>query len=133
MSSLHEHLTREEQRAATRDVEPAPAEAAPASPGSASSEAAVPGRMRSKGVLARRRKVKILSVLANVILRREDDAATRNMANTAKVIAENPVLMRLKELETMKDIIEKIDEIKLVMGLDDMKGFLPLANGKAEN
>ncbi|HEY4175374.1 MAG TPA: slipin family protein, partial [Kofleriaceae bacterium] len=48
---------------------------------------------------------------ANVILRREDAAATRNMANTAKVIAENPVLMRLKELETMKEIAEKIDEI----------------------
>jgi regulator of protease activity HflC (stomatin/prohibitin superfamily) len=70
---------------------------------------------------------------ANVILRREDAAATRNMANTAKVIAENPVLMRLKELETMKDIAEKIDEIKLVMGLDGLKGFLPLANGKPEN
>jgi regulator of protease activity HflC (stomatin/prohibitin superfamily) len=70
---------------------------------------------------------------ANVILRREDAAATRNMANTAKVIAENPVLMRLKELETMKDIAEKIDEIKLVMGLDGVKGLLPLANGKAEN
>jgi len=70
---------------------------------------------------------------ANVILRREDAAATRNMANTAKVIAENPVLMRLKELETMKDIAEKIDEIKLVMGLDGMKALLPLANGKQEN
>lgn len=69
---------------------------------------------------------------ANVILRREDAAATRNMANTAKVIAENPVLMRLKELETMKDIAEKIDEIKLVMGVDGIKGLLPLANGKAE-
>jgi regulator of protease activity HflC (stomatin/prohibitin superfamily) len=70
---------------------------------------------------------------ANVILRREDAAATRNMANTAKVIAENPVLMRLKELETMKDIAEKIDEIKLVLGLDGMKAFLPLASGKTEN
>lgn len=66
---------------------------------------------------------------ANVILRREDAAATRNMANTAKVIAENPVLMRLKELETMKDIAEKIDEIKLVMGTDGLKGLLPFANG----
>jgi regulator of protease activity HflC (stomatin/prohibitin superfamily) len=66
---------------------------------------------------------------ANVITRREDAAATRNMANTAKVIAENPVLMRLKELETMKDIAEKIDEIKLVMGLDGLKGLLPLAGG----
>jgi regulator of protease activity HflC (stomatin/prohibitin superfamily) len=66
---------------------------------------------------------------ANVILRREDAAATRNMANTAKVIAENPVLMRLKELETMKDIASQIDEIKLVMGVDGLKGFLPLASG----
>lgn len=66
---------------------------------------------------------------ANVILRREDAAATRNMANTAKVIAENPVLMRLKELETMKEIAEKIDELKLVMGTEGIKHLLPLANG----
>lgn len=69
---------------------------------------------------------------ANVILRREDAAATRNMANTAKVIADNPVLMRLKELETMKDIAEKIDEIKLVMGTEGLKQLMPFANGKAE-
>jgi regulator of protease activity HflC (stomatin/prohibitin superfamily) len=69
---------------------------------------------------------------ANVILRREDAAATRNMANTAKVIAENPVLMRLKELETMRDIAEKIDEFKLVLGTDGLKNLLPYANGKAE-
>ena len=46
------------------------------------------------------------------------------------VIAENPVLMRLKELETMKDIADKIDEVKLVVGLDGLKGFLPLTGGK---
>ena len=69
---------------------------------------------------------------ANVILRREDAAATRNMANTAKVIAENPVLMRLKELETMKEIAEKIDEIKLVIGADGLKQLLPYANGTHE-
>jgi regulator of protease activity HflC (stomatin/prohibitin superfamily) len=67
---------------------------------------------------------------ANVILRREDAAATRNMANTAKVIAENPVLMRLKELETMKEIAEKIDELKLVLGAGDLKQLLPYVNGK---
>jgi ABC-type multidrug transport system ATPase subunit len=66
---------------------------------------------------------------ANVILRREDAAATRNMANTAKVIAENPVLMRLKELETMKDVAEKIDEIKLVVGADGLRGLLPYGGG----
>jgi regulator of protease activity HflC (stomatin/prohibitin superfamily) len=58
---------------------------------------------------------------ANVIMRREDAAATRNMAQTAKVIAENPVLMRLKELETLKDVAEKIDEIKLIIGADGLK------------
>src|SRR5215831_3225404 len=66
---------------------------------------------------------------ANVILRREDAAATRNMANTAKVIAENPVLMRLKELETMKEIAEKIDEIKLVVGADGLRHLAPLLGG----
>jgi hypothetical protein len=70
---------------------------------------------------------------ANVITRREDAAATRNMANTAKVIAENPVLMRLKELETMKDIASEIDEIKLVMGAEGMKHLMPFANGTKEN
>lgn len=70
---------------------------------------------------------------ANVILRREDAAATRNMANTAKVIAENPVLMRLKELETMKDVAEKIDELKLVVGGEGLRGLMPsLAFGGGE-
>ena len=36
---------------------------------------------------------------ANVILRREETAATRSMAQTAKVLVENPLLVRLKELE----------------------------------
>ncbi len=70
---------------------------------------------------------------ANVIMRREDAAATRNMAQTARVIAENPVLMRLKELETMKDIAEKIDEIKLVVGTDGLAKFLPLTTEKTGN
>ncbi|MBP8805868.1 MAG: slipin family protein [Kofleriaceae bacterium] len=57
---------------------------------------------------------------ANVILRREDAAVTRNLANTAKTIAEHPVLMRLKELETMKEVAEKIHELKLVVGADGL-------------
>ena len=69
---------------------------------------------------------------ANVILRREDAAATRNMAQTAKVIAEHPVLMRLKELETMKEIAEKIDELKLVVGADTLHKLLPPADGKID-
>ncbi len=69
---------------------------------------------------------------ANVILRREDAAATRNMANTAKVIAEHPVLMRLKELETMKEIADKIDEIKLVVGVGGAKDLLMRTTTKDE-
>jgi regulator of protease activity HflC (stomatin/prohibitin superfamily) len=68
---------------------------------------------------------------ANVITRREDAAATRNMAATAKVIAEHPVLMRLKELEAFKDIAGTIDEIRLYVGADGMKAILPgLAPGE---
>ena len=62
---------------------------------------------------------------ANVILRREEAAATRNMANTAKVIADNPVLLRLKELETLEKIAHEIDEVRLVLGNDAMKALLP--------
>jgi hypothetical protein len=38
--------------------------------------------------------------------------------------------MRLKELETMKDIADKIDEIKLVVGAEGLKYLLPHANGE---
>jgi len=33
---------------------------------------------------------------ANVILRREETAATRSLANTARVMADQPILLRLK-------------------------------------
>jgi hypothetical protein len=49
-----------------------------------------------------------------------------------KVIAEHPVLMRLKELETMKEIAEKIDELKLVVGADTLHKLLPQADGKID-
>jgi regulator of protease activity HflC (stomatin/prohibitin superfamily) len=57
---------------------------------------------------------------ANVILRREETAATRSLANTAKVIADNPVLMRLKELESIKEIASQIGEVRLVVGSDGL-------------
>lgn len=41
---------------------------------------------------------------ANLIMRREETAAMRSQANTAKLLADNPTLMRLRELE----ILEKI-------------------------
>ena len=53
---------------------------------------------------------------ANVILRREETAATRSMAQTAKVLAENPLLVRLKELEAYKDLAAKVGQVHLVLG-----------------
>ena len=42
---------------------------------------------------------------ANLIKRREETAAARSQANTAKLLADNPVLQRLKELELLKDVL----------------------------
>ena len=42
---------------------------------------------------------------ANLIRRREETAAARSQANTAKLLAENPQLARLKELEMLKEVL----------------------------
>jgi len=42
---------------------------------------------------------------ANLIRRREETAAARSQANTARLLAENPVLARLKELEMLEKIL----------------------------
>jgi regulator of protease activity HflC (stomatin/prohibitin superfamily) len=62
---------------------------------------------------------------ANVILRREETAATRSLANTAHVMAEQPVLLRLKELEALKEIASHIQEVRVVVGADGLKTLLP--------
>jgi hypothetical protein len=62
---------------------------------------------------------------ANVILRREETAATRSLANTARVMADQPILLRLKELEAMKDIASQIGEVRIVVGADGLKSLLP--------
>lgn len=41
---------------------------------------------------------------ANLIVRREETAAMRSQANTAKLLENNPVLMRLRELEVLEKI-----------------------------
>ena len=52
---------------------------------------------------------------SNVILRREETAAVRSMAQTAKVLADNPVLMRLKELEAYKELADKVGTVNVVL------------------
>ena len=55
---------------------------------------------------------------ANVIRRREETAATRSLLNTAKLMDSNPTLLRLKELEMLEKVTEKIDQITVYGGLD---------------
>ena len=61
---------------------------------------------------------------AQVILRREEVAATRSLANTARLLESNPVLLRLKELETLKDIVERIPQLTVVLGGDELPKHL---------
>ena len=52
---------------------------------------------------------------ASVITRREESAALRHQANTAKLLAENPTLQRLRELE----VVEKVaaaGKLKVMLG-----------------
>jgi regulator of protease activity HflC (stomatin/prohibitin superfamily) len=68
------------------------------------------------------------SAEANVIRRREETAATRSLLNTAKVMEGNPVALRLKELETLERISERIDKISVFGGLDQvLNGLVKLA------
>lgn len=68
---------------------------------------------------------------ANVIMRREEAAATRSMANTARAYAEHPLLLELKRLETVKDIAGKVGSVKLVVGGDAVGGlFADVLGGK---
>jgi regulator of protease activity HflC (stomatin/prohibitin superfamily) len=55
---------------------------------------------------------------ANVIRRREETNATRSLLNTAKVMENNPVAFRLKELEALEKVTEKIGTISVYGGLD---------------
>ncbi len=57
---------------------------------------------------------------ANVIKRREETQAMRSLHNTAKVMENNPVLLRLKELEALERITAKIDRISVYGGLDSV-------------
>ncbi|HUO78590.1 MAG TPA: slipin family protein [Steroidobacteraceae bacterium] len=55
---------------------------------------------------------------ANLIKRREETAATRSLLNTARLMDENPTLLRLKELETLEKVTEKIDKLTVYGGLE---------------
>ena len=71
------------------------------------------------------------SAQANNIRRREETAATRSLLNTARVMEENPTALRLKELETLEKVTEKIDKISVYGGLDGvLKGLINIQQPK---
>lgn len=50
---------------------------------------------------------------ANVISRREEVASTRSLLNTAKLMDENKTLYKLKELEYLERICDRVGEISV--------------------
>ena len=77
----------------------------------------LPGEMKT--ILAKVVEAEKLAQ-ANVIRRREETAATRSLVNTAKVMEDNPVALRLKELESLERITAKIDKISVFGGLEGL-------------
>ncbi len=70
----------------------------------------LPGEIRGimNSVLVAEKKAQ-----ANVISRREEVASTRSLLNTAKLMDENQTLYKLKELEYLERICEKVGEISV--------------------
>ena len=66
---------------------------------------------------------------ANIITRREETASTRSLLNTAKLLEENEMLFKLKEMEYVEKIADKINSISLSGGnqlVDQLKDiFVP--------
>jgi hypothetical protein len=62
--------------------------------------------------------------IANNILRKEETAATRSQANTAKLLENNPMLLRLKEMELLREISQKVKNITVVTNGADLSQAL---------
>jgi regulator of protease activity HflC (stomatin/prohibitin superfamily) len=77
----------------------------------------LPGEMRDilTGVVAAEKEAE-----ANVIRRREETNATRSLLNTAKVMEENPVMLRLKELEALETIAGKVERLTVHSGTEGL-------------
>ena len=63
---------------------------------------------------------------ANIITRREETASTRSLLNTAKILEENEMLYKLKEMEYIEKIADKISSISLSGGsqlAEQLKGL----------
>lgn len=69
---------------------------------------------------------------AQAIFRRQEAAGTKAMAQSATVLAEHPVLMRLKELDAFAAIAGQIDDLKLVIGPEQLKSLVGNSGGERE-
>ena len=61
---------------------------------------------------------------ANLIKRREETQAMRSLHNTAKMMENNPTLLRLKELEALERVTARIDKISVYGGLEGVMNDL---------
>ena len=55
---------------------------------------------------------------ANLIRRREETAATRSLHNTARMMERNPTLLRLKELEALERVTDRVGNLTVFGGLE---------------
>lgn len=107
------------------DIEPAAAEAICAQMAAVGVEAGaialkdvvLPGEIREilNQVVTAEKKAQ-----ANLIHRREETAATRSLLNTARLMEESPILLRLKELETLEKLTEKVGSVTVTGGFEGM-------------
>lgn len=67
---------------------------------------------------------------ANLIKRREETQAMRSLHNTAKMMENNPTLLRLKELEALERVTSRIDKISVYGGLDGVLNDLVKLGGR---
>ncbi|HSR69878.1 MAG TPA: slipin family protein [Acidobacteriota bacterium] len=58
---------------------------------------------------------------ANLVRRREETAAARSQANTAKLLSSNPLLVRMKELESLQEILAGA-KTTFILGKGDLSG-----------
>ncbi|MBL0915908.1 MAG: slipin family protein [Sphingopyxis sp.] len=86
----------------------------------------LPGEMREilNQVVAAQKEAE-----ANVIRRREETNATRSLLNTAKVMAENPVMLRLKELEALESVAGKVERLTVLNGTEGLLNDLVRLRG----
>lgn len=67
---------------------------------------------------------------ASVITRREETAATRSLLDTAKLMDENATLFKLKELEYLERICDKVGTISVGSGDGILASLRELVSGK---